>query len=99
MEIAVFDADSQYLYVNPAGVKDEQQRAYIIGKDDFEFATYRKRDNTVPLLRKSQFLKAKVTRRTVSWEDQSINTAWEWRRHICASIFRSIKKTVIFLSS
>jgi PAS domain S-box-containing protein len=70
MDIAVFDADHRYLYVNPFSVKDEQLRHYIIGKDDFEYATYRNRDNTIPLQRRSQFLKAKVTRRVVSWEDQ-----------------------------
>ncbi|MEJ5961362.1 PAS domain S-box protein [Pedobacter immunditicola] len=72
-DIAVFDANHRYLYVNPYCIKDEHLREYIIGKDDFEYATYRKRDNTVPLLRRTQFLKTKVTRRTVSWEDQAID--------------------------
>jgi len=72
-EIAVFDATHRYLYTNPYCINDEQLREYMIGKDDFEYATYRKMDNTMPLLRRSQFLKAKVTRRTVSWEDQVID--------------------------
>lgn len=72
-DIAVFDASHRYLYVNPYCIKDEHLREYIIGKDDFEYATYRDRDNTTSLLRRSQFLKAKVTRRTVSWEDRALD--------------------------
>jgi PAS domain S-box-containing protein len=73
MDIAVFDADHKYLFLNAFAIKNEVYRNYIIGKDDFEYAAFRNRDNSVPLERRGQFLKAKTTRRVVTWEDQAIN--------------------------
>jgi PAS domain S-box-containing protein len=69
MEIAVFDTDQRYLYVNPAGIKNASLREYIIGKTDTEYAAYRKWDGGQALLRQSQFMKVKSLRRTVTWED------------------------------
>ncbi|WP_432712561.1 PAS domain S-box protein [Pedobacter sp.] len=73
MDIAVFDANHRYLYLNPYAIADPEMREYIIGKDDFEYAAYRKRNHTIPLLRREQFLKAKVTHRATVWEDQAVD--------------------------
>lgn len=72
-DIAVFDADHRYLFVNPWGIKNSELRAYIIGKDDFEYAAYRGFDTSLAIKRRAQFLKAKITGKPVSWEDQGVN--------------------------
>lgn len=80
-DIAVFDTDHRYLFVNPYAIKNEELRKYIIGKDDFEYARYRKRDDAGAIKRRAQFLKAKITGKSVSWEDQAKNPEGEVITH------------------
>ncbi len=68
-DIAVFDANHKYLFVNPGGIKDPELRKYIIGKDDFEYAEYRNRDKSVAQVRREQFMEIKKTGKEIRWED------------------------------
>lgn len=44
MEVVIFDPDFKYQYINPIAVKDAETRKWMIGKDDFEYCTYRNKD-------------------------------------------------------
>ena len=68
-DIVVFDADHKYMFVNPGGIKDETLRKFIIGKDDFEYFEYRKKDPAIAQLRRDQFLEVKRSGREIKWED------------------------------
>lgn len=68
-DIAVFDPAHKYLFVNPGAIKDEEFRKYIIGKDDFEYCEYRKRDTSIAQLRREQFLQVKNSGKEIRWED------------------------------
>lgn len=68
-DIAVFDAQHKYLFVNPSSIKNEELRKYIIGKDDFEYCEYRKRNKSVAELRRELFLEAKKSAKEIRWED------------------------------
>jgi PAS domain S-box-containing protein len=68
-DIVVFDADHRYLFVNPGAISNEEYRKFIIGKDDYEYVAYRKRDISVAHARRAKFLEAKNTRKEVRWED------------------------------
>ena len=68
-DIAVFDADHRYLFVNPGAISKEEYRKYIIGKDDYEYAAYRNRDISVAHSRRAKFLEAKETGKEIRWED------------------------------
>src|SRR5580704_5233136 len=68
-DIAVFDAEHRYLFVNPGAISNEEYRKYIIGKDDYEYVAYRNRDISVAHARREKFLEAKNTRKEVRWED------------------------------
>jgi PAS domain S-box-containing protein len=81
-DIAVFDADHRYLFVNPFAIHNPELREYIIGKDDFEYAAYRNRDNTLSIQRRAKFLKAKITGKSIAWEDESINADGERVTHL-----------------
>jgi PAS domain S-box-containing protein len=81
-DIAVFDADHRYLFANPFAIHNPELREYIIGKDDFEYAAYRNRDNTLPIQRRAKFLKAKITGKSIAWEDQVMNTDGELITHL-----------------
>ena len=43
-DVAVFDQNHRYLYLNQAAIKDKELRKFIIGKDDFEYAKRTGRD-------------------------------------------------------
>ncbi len=68
-DIAVFDANHKYLFVNPGAIKDEEYRKFIVGKDDFEYCEYRKRDKSLAELRRAMFLEVKETGKEIRWED------------------------------
>ncbi len=67
-DIAVFDPNHKYLFVNPGAIKDEDLRKFIIGKDDFEYAAYRNRDVSIAQKRREQFLEV-ASGKEIRWED------------------------------
>lgn len=73
VDIAVFDAEHRYLFVNPGAIGNEEYRKYIIGKDDYEYAAYRKRDISVAHGRRAKFMEAKETGKEIRWEDSLRN--------------------------
>jgi PAS domain S-box-containing protein len=68
-DIAVFDAEHKYLFVNPGAISKEEYRKFIIGKDDYEYAQYRNRDIAVAHSRRAKFLEVKNTGKEIRWED------------------------------
>jgi PAS domain S-box-containing protein len=68
-DIAVFDAEHRYLFVNPGAISKEEYRKFIIGKDDYEYAAYRNRDISVAHGRRAKFLEAKESGKEIRWED------------------------------
>ncbi len=68
-DIAVFDPQHKYLFVNPGAISDESLRKYIVGKDDFEYAAYRNRSEDVAQRRRDRFLQAANSDVEIKWED------------------------------
>ena len=68
-DIAVFDPDHKYLFVNPGAIKDPVHREFIVGKDDFDYCAYRNRDISLAQLRREMFLEIKRTQKEITWED------------------------------
>ncbi len=69
-EIAVFDQNHKYLYVNPAAIQNDELRNYIIGKDDFEYAIYTARDPLFANERRDRFTVAAKTNSVIEWIDE-----------------------------
>lgn len=67
-DIAVFDPNHKYLFVNPGAIKDDELRKFIVGKDDFEYAAYRNRDLSIAKKRREQFLEV-ASGKEIRWED------------------------------
>ncbi|HOS47912.1 MAG TPA: PAS domain-containing sensor histidine kinase [Bacteroidia bacterium] len=44
-DIAVLDSNRKYLFINPTAISDEELRKFMIGKDDYDYAEYRKIDS------------------------------------------------------
>jgi PAS domain S-box-containing protein len=69
-DVAVFDSNHKYLYLNPAAIRNDELRKYIIGKDDFEYAKHTGRDQLFAQERRDRFSKAAKTNSIVEWIDE-----------------------------
>jgi PAS domain S-box-containing protein len=69
-EIVAFDSEHRYLYVNPAAIKNDELRDFIIGKDDFEYAIHTNRNNQFAQERRNRFITAATTKSVIEWIDE-----------------------------
>lgn len=72
-DIAVFDHEHHYLFVNPKGIRDNELREWIIGKTDFDYCKYKNKDISIAESRRELFnetVASKVQRR---WEEHLID--------------------------
>jgi len=54
-DIAVFDKDHKYLFVNKRAIKNDEIREWIVGKDDFDYVKFRGRDISIAEKRRALF--------------------------------------------
>ncbi len=72
LEIVVFSPEHRYLYVNPGAIRTDAVRAWIIGKDDFEYCEHRGIDRAVAENRRARFDRAVAERRPVELEESFV---------------------------
>jgi PAS domain S-box-containing protein len=68
-DIAVFDKNHKYLFVNPQGIKNPEIRAYMIGKDDFDYCKYKGIPDDLAIQRRDLYNRIIIGREFVVWED------------------------------
>jgi PAS domain S-box-containing protein len=68
-DVVAFDINHKYLLLNPAAIKNDELRAFIVGKDDFEYALFKGRDPGFAIDRRKNFKTALKTRKSYSWEE------------------------------
>ena len=73
IEIAIFDKDFKYLFVNTIGVKDAELRKQIIGKDYFEYCKIKNYDTETAFKRYEIFKSVIETKKAFDFEDSHIN--------------------------
>lgn len=73
IEIAIFDQDYKYLFVNTIGVKDAELRKQIIGKDYFEYCRIKNYDTENAFKRYEIFKSVIQTGTAIDFEDSHIN--------------------------
>lgn len=71
-DVVAFDINHKYKFLNPAAIKNDELRAYIVGKDDFEYAAHRNRDPGFAIDRRAKFKIALKTKKIYSWEETLI---------------------------
>jgi PAS domain S-box-containing protein len=81
-DVSVFSPDAKYLYLNPAAVKSEELRTWMIGKTDFDYCKSQKKDMQLAETRKKIYQKAINTKKPVEWEEQLINKEDEQEYHL-----------------
>jgi len=69
-DIAVFDNNHKYLYLNPFAIKNDTLRKYIIGKNDFDYAKHTGRNTISAQKRRVKFLEAGLSRNLIEWEEK-----------------------------
>lgn len=76
-DVAVFDKNHKYVFINPKGIKDEKLRKYMIGKDDFDYAKLKNIPNTKAKKRREVFNSILKTKEFISWTDNFISKTGE----------------------
>jgi PAS domain S-box-containing protein len=68
-DIAIFNKDHQYEFVNKVGVKSTDMSKWIIGKDDFEYAQYKQLPEEFAIRRRNAFNQAFETKKSIELEE------------------------------
>jgi PAS domain S-box-containing protein len=68
-DIAVFDADHKYRFINPEGIKNEELRSWMIGKDDYDYCRFKNLPTTKADQRREIFNKVLINKSHEVWID------------------------------
>lgn len=71
-DVAVFNDNQRYLYLNPLAIKNPERREFIIGKNDFEYAEHTGRKNNFAESRRTKFLQSLQSKSLVEWEEEIV---------------------------
>lgn len=80
-DIAVFDRDHNYLYLNPFAIKNNDLRKFIIGKNDFDYAKHTGRNNKNARKRRIRFLEAASSQNLIAWDEKHVGMNGEFTYH------------------
>ncbi len=70
-DIAVFNNEHRYLFLNPIAITNRELREWMIGKNDEEYCIYRNRPLSIAEGRRKFFTEAVVTKKQVEWEEKN----------------------------
>ncbi|MEY4703357.1 MAG: hypothetical protein RIR96_1254 [Bacteroidota bacterium] len=69
-DIAVFDDQHRYIFLNKFAVSDPEMRSWMIGKNDFDYCRFRNIDDSLALRRRELFNKAVDSKEKHQWVDE-----------------------------
>jgi signal transduction histidine kinase len=69
-DIAVFDINHNYLYVNPKGIRNVETRKWMIGKSDFDYCDLKNIDKSLAQGRRDVFNKVIQNKEQTDWLDK-----------------------------
>ncbi len=69
IDVVVKDEQHRYVYVNPSAVKSAEERAWIIGKTDFEYAKRKGYAESVVQNRRQKAQEALHSNKALKWEE------------------------------
>ncbi len=81
-EIAVFDPQLRYVYVNPAAIRDPELRRWIIGRDDYAYCLRKGRDPSLAARRQESLRRAIQEGRVVEHEETIVTSSGEERVYL-----------------
>ncbi len=74
-DIAVFDDQHRYVFVNQKGLTNEGMRNWLIGKTDFDYCELKNLDQSQATKRREYFTKAMTTGEQIEWVDEHVTRA------------------------
>ena len=77
IDIAVFDNQHRYLFINKEAIKNDEIRTWLIGKDDFDYARLKGIATDTAQLRRNQFNYVMKTDSRAFWLDEQVNSSGE----------------------
>ncbi|MFM9007856.1 MAG: sensor histidine kinase [Bacteroidota bacterium] len=89
-DIAVFDVEHRYLFLNPNAISNKEVRQWMIGKDDFDYAKWKGIDDSMAKRRREMFNLVLKNQSGITWEDQHRETGKE--RFILRKMFPVYKE-------
>jgi two-component sensor histidine kinase/PAS domain-containing protein len=69
VDIAIFNSEHKYMYLNPIAVRNQEIRDFLLGRDDFDYCALRNIDTDKAQERRSMFIKARESKQTIVFED------------------------------
>ena len=71
-DVAVFDKDHNYQFINSKGIANDELRNWMIGKNDFDYCSLKGIDTKLAIDRRVKFNVSKEKRQNVDWIDEII---------------------------
>lgn len=71
-DIAVFDDQHRYVFVNQKGLTNEGMRNWVIGKTDFDYCELKNLDKSQAIKRREYFNTAITTGEQIEWVDEHV---------------------------
>lgn len=72
-DIAVFDKEHRYIFLNPVAVKDAQLREWLIGKRDEDYCLLKNKPLEIARNRRELFNKVTTSKTLYNWEEELID--------------------------
>jgi two-component sensor histidine kinase/PAS domain-containing protein len=69
VDIAIFNSEHKYLYLNPIAVRNQEVRDFLLGRDDFDYCALKNIDPGKAQERRGMFIKARESKQTIVFED------------------------------
>ena len=73
-DVAVFNKNHQYVFINPKGIKDDEVREYMIGKDDYDYCKLKGISTEMADGRRARFKEILAKKENIVWVDDLIDS-------------------------
>ena len=81
-DIAVFDKNHTYLFLNPVAIKDPELRKWMIGKKDEDYCRKKNKPDYISETRKKIFNEVVVSKKLKSWEEKLVTPTGSTEYHL-----------------
>jgi PAS domain S-box-containing protein len=72
-DVAVFDINHNYMFINPQGIKDEKTRSFMIGKNDYDYCRLKGISTKMADERRNLFNRVLKSKKREIWVDDLID--------------------------
>lgn len=95
-DLVVFDKHHRYQYINPIAIKDQKVREWLIGRDDFDYVNYRKKNPEIAKQRRAIFNSIIKEKRQHQFEEKAVlpDGSLEWKHRTMYPVMSEDGSTV-----